>query len=85
MFELTVCFETGIDEAHSRKMVRYSDLMEMITASSWDGPCHSRSWKSWFPITPSFHHPQTTTTAMQQERVGKVPGRDIMHSNKGHP
>ena len=37
MFELTVCFETGIDEAHNRKMVRYSDLMEMITASSWDG------------------------------------------------
>ena len=37
VFELTVCFETGIDEAHNRKMVRYSDLMEMITAASWDG------------------------------------------------
>ena len=37
VIELTVCYETGVDEAHNRKMARYSDLMERISASSWDG------------------------------------------------
>lgn len=37
VIELTVCYETGMDEGHNRKMTRYSDLMEVISASPWDG------------------------------------------------
>ena len=37
VLELTICFETGFDEAHNRKTGRYSDLMEQITETTWDG------------------------------------------------
>ena len=37
MIELTVCFETGYEEAHTRKTNRYADLMEQIADSSLDG------------------------------------------------
>ena len=37
VIKFTVCYETRVDEAHNRKMARYSDLTEGISASSWDG------------------------------------------------
>ena len=37
MIELTVCFETGYEEAHMRKTTRYADLMEQIVDSGFDG------------------------------------------------
>ena len=37
VIELTVCFETGYEEAHMRKITRYADLMEQIVDSGFDG------------------------------------------------
>ena len=37
VIELTVCFETSYEVAHTRKTSRYADLMEQITSSNFDG------------------------------------------------
>ena len=37
VIKLTVCFETGYEEAHMRKTTRYADLMEQIVDSGFDG------------------------------------------------
>ena len=35
--ELTVCFKSSYDEAHTRKTVRYKDTMEKIATYNLDG------------------------------------------------
>ena len=56
VIELTVCFETGYEEACIRKTDRYTDLMEQIAETSLDGTLvtfevGSRGYLS----LPSFH------------------------------
>ena len=37
VIELTICFETNYEEASTRKTNRYTDLMEQISGSNFDG------------------------------------------------
>ena len=48
VIELTVCFETGYEEARTRKTDRNTDLMEQIAEASLDD---TRGWRPWVPVS----------------------------------